>query len=323
MDFAHEGPSWPHHGRSRFVEAGGQRWHVQHWPGPFDHAPAALLIHGTGASTHSWRDVAPLLADRMAVVAADLPGHGFSDPAPTGGGTLPGMAAGLRALLRELRLAPQWLVGHSAGAAIAAQMALDEASDPIASPLHGLAPGQSGPEGALQGVVSLNGALLPLHGWAGQFFSPLARLLALNPLVPRVVAWHGAEQALVARLLAGTGSSVDAAGVELYRRLVRDPGHVAGALAMMARWELEPLAARLRDLPVPLYLVVGNRDRTVPPSEAARVQQLMPGVPCTTLAGLGHLAHEEAPAAVAALLVRIFEGGNTARSDTEPRQARA
>lgn len=301
MDFSRDGPSWPHHERSRFVVAAGQRWHVQHWPAPVAGAPEVLLIHGTGASTHSWRDIAPRLAARAGVTAADLPGHGFSSPAPAAGGSLPGMAAGLRALLRELRLAPHWLVGHSAGAAIAVQMALDE-------------------PGGIQGLVSLNGALLPLPGWAGQFFSPLARLLALNPLVPRVVAWHGAEQALVRRLLATTGSTLDEAGVQLYRRLVRDPDHVAGALAMMARWDLEQFAARLPALHTPLHLVVGAGDRTVPPAEAARLQQRMPGVPCTTLPGLGHLAHEEDPVAVAALLQAVLAGG---RASAAARRAQA
>ena len=40
--------------------------------------PVALLLHGTGASTHSFRDLLPWLARRCTVVAPDLPGHGFT-----------------------------------------------------------------------------------------------------------------------------------------------------------------------------------------------------------------------------------------------------
>ena len=36
---------------SRFVEAAGLRWHVQ----ILGNGPTLLLVHGTGASTHSWR----------------------------------------------------------------------------------------------------------------------------------------------------------------------------------------------------------------------------------------------------------------------------
>ncbi|HEX4597777.1 MAG TPA: alpha/beta hydrolase, partial [Burkholderiaceae bacterium] len=42
-------------------------------------APALLLLHGFPSSSHMFRDLMPLLADRYHVVAPDLPGFGFSD----------------------------------------------------------------------------------------------------------------------------------------------------------------------------------------------------------------------------------------------------
>jgi pimeloyl-ACP methyl ester carboxylesterase len=42
-------------------------------------APAVLLLHGFPTSSHMFRDLIPLLADRHHVVAPDLPGFGFSD----------------------------------------------------------------------------------------------------------------------------------------------------------------------------------------------------------------------------------------------------
>jgi pimeloyl-ACP methyl ester carboxylesterase len=42
-------------------------------------APAILLLHGFPTSSHMFRDLIPLLADRYRVVAPDLPGFGFSD----------------------------------------------------------------------------------------------------------------------------------------------------------------------------------------------------------------------------------------------------
>lgn len=287
MDFAHDGPTWPHATRSRLVEAAGLRWHVQAWPRPPGAGQDVLLLHGTGASTHSWRDVAPRLAARMGVWAVDLPGHAFTAPAPTGLGSLPGMAIGIQDLLDVLGAAPAWIVGHSAGAAIAVQMALGN------------------PRG-LRGIVSLNGALVPLDGMHFAFFSPLARLLALHPLVPRAVAWHGTHSSLAARLLASTGSVLDDEGQALYQRLVSDPAHVQGALAMMARWDLHALEQRLPELSVPLHLVTGSRDRTVPPADAARVQARVRGASWTSLPGLGHLAHEERPAEVCGKLLELI-----------------
>ena len=42
-------------------------------------APALLLLHGFPTSSHMFRNLIPLLADRYRVIAPDLPGFGFSD----------------------------------------------------------------------------------------------------------------------------------------------------------------------------------------------------------------------------------------------------
>jgi magnesium chelatase accessory protein len=268
------------------VEAGGLRWLVQRM-GPTG-APRLLLLHGTGASSHSWRGLLPLLAAHFDTLALDLPGHGRTSTPPPGGLSLPAMAAAVGALLHQLPFAPALIVGHSAGAAIAVQLVLSGDAAPRA-------------------IVSLNGALLPLHGLAGRLFSPLAKLLALNPLVPRLFAWRAADPRVLKHLIAGTGSRLDAEGLALYRRLVADPAHAAGALGMMALWDLEPLALALPRLAVPLHLVVGGADRTLPPAQA---QELLSRVPRATLArleGLGHLAHEEAPVQVATLILRYAQ----------------
>jgi pimeloyl-ACP methyl ester carboxylesterase len=43
-------------------------------------APKLLLLHGFPTSSHMFRDLIPLLADRFHIVAPDLPGFGQSDP---------------------------------------------------------------------------------------------------------------------------------------------------------------------------------------------------------------------------------------------------
>src|SRR2546423_13194771 len=49
--------------------------------GPAD-APKLLLLHGFPSSSHMFRDLIPLLADRFHIVAPDLPGFGQSDMPP-------------------------------------------------------------------------------------------------------------------------------------------------------------------------------------------------------------------------------------------------
>ncbi len=274
---------WPNRAASRFVEAAGLVWHVQELAPSDATRPVVLLVHGTGAATHSWRDFAPLLARDFRVVAMDLPGHGFTDKPALHRLSLPAMARGLAELVRTLDAAPAIVVGHSAGAAILVRMCVDRLIAPAA-------------------LVSLNGAFLPFQGLAGKVFRPAAQLMAINPLVPRLFARRARDPAVLDRLVGNTGSSLDPTGVALYGRLAGDHRHVAGALGMMAAWDLEPIARDLPKLPCRLLLVVGAFDRTVPPSNAQRVRELVPAARLVTLERLGHLAHEEAPERVAELI---------------------
>jgi magnesium chelatase accessory protein len=244
-----------------------------------------VLLHGTGATTHSWRDLAPLLAKRFTVVAPDLPGHGFTDAAPSAAMSLQGMADGLATLFNALDIEPSVVVGHSAGAAILARVCIDRVITPRL-------------------LVSLNGALLPFDGLAGHFLPSVAKLLYIHPFVPRLFAWS-ADRAAVSRLLRGTGSTIDKKGLELYCRLLSNAGHVAGALGMMANWDLDALAGDLRRLETPLVLVAAKGDKAVPHSMAEMVRAKVPDARIETLKRLGHLAHEENPEMVAALIVRL------------------
>lgn len=274
-----EARDWPHREASRFLHAGGQRWHVQVMGAPDGKAPVALLLHGTGASTHSWRALMPLLARHFTVIAPDLPGQGFSGEAAPGALSMEGMSVALGALLTALNASPALIIGHSAGAAIGARMCLDGL----------VAPGR---------LVAINGALLPLGGWAGQIFSPLARLMVRLPGMPRLFARRAADTVVVRRLLDATGSQLDDAGIELYARLFRRPEHVAATLGMMAAWDLHALRRDLPRLETPLLLVIGKQDRTIRPTEALRLLRILPQARILALPGLGHLAHEEAPESV-------------------------
>jgi magnesium chelatase accessory protein len=276
-----DGRDWPNRTASRFVEAGGLNWHVQ----LMGQGPCLLLLHGTAAATHSWRDLAPLLAPHFTLIAPDLPGHGFTSSLPQARVSLAGFSEALRALLNKLQASPDLVLGHSAGAAIALRMALDGAMTPRA-------------------IFSLNGALLPLGDEHAAFFTRAARLMVGLPFVSKLCAWRASKHEVAAKLLRDTGSEIGPRGVELYTRLFGYPGHIRAALTMMAQWELRPL---LRDLPrlVPaLFLLVGSRDRAVPPMQARRIQAIQPAARIITLEGLGHLAHEEAPERIVDALLR-------------------
>lgn len=288
-----DGRQWPHREASSFTEAAGLRWHLQAMAPPAPAAPTVWLLHGTGASTHSWRGLLPRLACHFRVLAIDLPGHGFTDMPATAQGdgpmSLPGMARAVAALMHARSALPDIVIGHSAGVAVAVRMCIDGLIAPRC-------------------ILGVNGALLPLGGLAGQFFAPVAKVMAAAPFVPQLFAWRASDPQVLRRLLDSTGSTLDATGMALYAQLVRNPGHAAGALAMMANWDLPGLQRTLQRLATPLTLVVGSNDRTVPPAQAKEVIARLPQHPLTrviALEALGHLAHEERPDLIEALVLNL------------------
>ena len=203
-----DGRDWPNREASRFVKAAGLRWHVQVAGG----GPVILLVHGTGSSAHSFRDLMPLLSSRFTVIAPDLPGHRFTDRPPFRELSLPDMSKALSGLLHKLEVHPVVAAGHSAGAAILARMILDGAITPRA-------------------MVSLNGALLPLRGLPRHMFAPAARVMARLPLLPHLVARRATDPETIRRLIRDSGSRIDARGIELYRRPASNASHVSAPSA--------------------------------------------------------------------------------------------
>lgn len=284
-DWTVEGRDWPNRAASRFVEAAGVRWHVQ----VMGEGPVLLLLHGTGAATHSWRDVAPLLAKTHTVVAPDLPGHGFTaTPARSAGLSLPSVARGVAILTEELGLSPSGIIGHSAGAAIGIRMALDN-------------PSQAAP------IVGINSALLPFPGPLGPWAPFLARTLFHNPLSIGLFTLRASQPGAIAELMRSTGSSLDERGLDLYGRLFRTRSHVEGTVGLMANWDLYALRRDLGQLRAPLTLIVGDRDRAVPPGSAEAVRALVRHARVEIAPRLGHLAHEEAPDVLAGMILGALQ----------------
>ncbi len=270
---------WPLAEHSRTVHSYGTRWHVQETGS----GPMLLLIHGTAASTHSFRDLVPRLAADFTILSIDLPGHGYSSRLPDGDMSLPAIARGIEGLLDTLDAAPRFVAGHSAGAAIALRLALGRGT-------------------SIEAVVGLNAALLPFGGFFTRVFSPLANFFASTRLMPQLLARRAMNRRAVERVIRGTGSVLDAEGIELYRSLFSREAHLEAVLAMMAAWDLTPLNRDLEALESRLLLVAGGRDRAVAPREAGRVASRLPGADAIRLEHCGHLAHEEAPDEVARLV---------------------
>jgi len=277
--WSEEGADWPLRAHSDFVSAGGIDWHVQR----LGAGPTVLLLHGTAAATHSWAGLAPLLANDFSVVSLDLPGHGFTGRPPSRALSLPVVADAVAALMAGLDVRPEIVIGHSAGGAIAARYAARAPAPPRL-------------------LVALNGAFLPFEGPAGFLFPAAAKMLDINPFAAPLFAASARDPKRVARLIEGTGSDISPEALARYAALIGRSGHVAGALSMMANWDLSRIGDDLKAAPQGGVFVAAENDRAVPLKSSETAARLAPGGELVRLPGLGHLAHEEDPEAIAALI---------------------
>lgn len=282
MNWSRDLPTWSLPDWSRQVPVAPHRWHVQE----AGSGPTLLMLHGAGASTHTWRDLMPALAESHHVVAIDLPGHGFTG-SPSGRRLgLEPMARDVAALLRDQGWSPSAIIAHSAGAALGLRLAQTE---------------------GIKTLVGINPALAPFGGVAGWLFPVLAKMLSLNPLTVPLFLF-GTSPQRTRRLIEGTGSKLDDEGLAFYTRLMSDGAHVRGTLSMMANWSLDALLRDLPDIGVRALFLTGALDQAVPPRTALEAAEQMRDARVETLPGLGHLAHEEDPEAVLPRIVDFLKG---------------
>ncbi len=83
-----------------------------------------LMIHGVGLQSVAWGPQFDALSRHYHVIAVDLPGHGGSDPLPSGS-QLPDFVDWLYDVVHALNLGPVALIGHSMGSLIAVGFAVE------------------------------------------------------------------------------------------------------------------------------------------------------------------------------------------------------
>jgi magnesium chelatase accessory protein len=273
------GAQWPNAHASRFIEAGGQRWHVQ----IMGRGPALLLVHGIGAATHTWHGLAPRLAGRFTTIAPDLPGHGFTTAPRTDHLSLDGIATALAAFLKEMHVSPVVGVGHGAGAAILLRMALTEHS-------------------SLRALAGINATLTPPQSQVWTLLAPAARVGVHSPRLAEL----GRELrsgTLDSTLLSTSGSTLSESQAALYGLFLRSRRHMGAVMTVFENWDAPRLQRELDRLTIPVTLVVGLNDQWVPPNEVDRIAMRLLNARIVEVRNAGHFAHEDAPEQVANIIV--------------------
>jgi 3-oxoadipate enol-lactonase len=228
-----------------------------------------VLLHGLGLDASMWDPQWPVLQREFRAIRYDFRGFG--------GSTLPNGAyshsADLLGLLEFLEARPAHVIGLSMGGRFALRFALDQ-------------------PGAVKSLTLIDSALEG-HSWSDAWNRQMDSIM--------VAAKNGGVDAAKQRWLTH----------ELFAPAQRDP-KLAAALAEMVHrytawhWRnvdplqrpVSPAIQSLATLTCPTLVLVGELD--LPDFEviAQRLATEIPGATLRTIAGAGHMANMEAPAAV-------------------------
>jgi pimeloyl-ACP methyl ester carboxylesterase len=252
-------------GASKFVEVQGLLVHYR----DEGTGPPLVLLHGTGASLHTWNGWAATLSPHCRVVRMDLPGFGLTGPNRSADYSIPAYVAFVEAFREALGLNHFALAGNSLGGEIAWSYAVAHPDQVTA-------------------LILLDSAGFPIERPALVF--SLARIPTLSTLL----AWAdpGPMVRRTLREAYGEPRQVTPELVERYRSLALRAGNRAAFVAR-AQTPRVDRSAQLSLLRVPTLVLWGRKDRLIPVAHAPRFAEAIPGAELRIYDALGHVPMEE------------------------------
>jgi pimeloyl-ACP methyl ester carboxylesterase len=235
--------------------------------------PPALLLHGLGLSSYSWRFIQQGLADCRATIAVDLLGFGRSGKPSRADYSLPGLARTILALMDALKIERTALAGHSLGGGVALLAAVMEPNRVESLALLGSV-AYPQPEPPFVTLPRLPMAWLPMMALPDRFIKEGLLQVYLKPdsLAPDAVREYAAP-------------IQSFSGATAYQRICR----------ALRPERLSEYIERFKALKMPILIVHGDRDNVVPLWVPERLHQEIPGSCFQVLEGVGHMLIEEEP----------------------------
>ncbi len=234
------------------------------------HGDPLLLLHGAGGDCKLFTGIIPALAEKRAVIAPDLPGHGRSEGL-SGLYTVPAYLRWLNSFIDAMGLGPVDLVGHSLGGALALRYA---------------------------GKYPAKVKRLVLVDAISLGFPSLAATLRL--LIAMFTRDEQLSRARMGRVMfAGDDARRQEMAAAFLGGDASPPTGLGGFLWMLSRtWHIAlPVSSRaLENLRLPVLILWGDDDSYFPRSHAQRAQREIPASKLAFIPGAGHAPFLEQPA---------------------------
>ncbi len=250
-----------------------------------EHLPPLIVLHGgPGLDHHEFADYLDPLTDTVRLVLLDMRAQGGSDrDAPEDSWTLPQMAADVGAVARALGADKYAVFGHSYGAFVALQQAVNEPGAAAASIVCCGVPSSR----YLEDIPAKLETFLPLHlreqvraSWAGE--ASVRTEADFERVMDEQMPWHFADPE-DPRIPEYTRRSAGRYAPDVLRKF-----SVAGYGGI----EVE---SQLGQVTSPVLVLAGRHDRTCPPEASQATAAGVPGAGLHVFEDSGHMPFVEQP----------------------------
>lgn len=275
---------------SQFVEVAGLQAHVRD-EGRRDDPEPIVLLHGTGASLHTWDGWADTLRAEHRVIRVDLPGFGLTGPSADGKYDVESYVRFVVALLDRLQVPRAIVAGNSLGGYVAWKTAVDH------------------PERVSRLV------LIDAAGYAYESQStPIAFRLARNPVTAPLLQKLSSRRTVAASLrdVYGDPSKVTPALVDRYYELTLRSGNRGAITARFAQIRPGEYAAQVASIRQPTLILWGAKDQLIPREYGEQFHREIAGSRLVVFDALGHVPQEEDPATTVRALMEFLASGTSA-----------
>jgi pimeloyl-ACP methyl ester carboxylesterase len=273
---------------STFVEVRGMQVHLRD-EGPRDDPLPIVLLHGTGASLHTWEGWTEALARKHRVIRFDLPGFGLTGPSPDGIYTVESYVDTVLAVADKLGVQRFVLAGNSLGGYVAWATAV----------LH--------PQ-RVDRLVLVDAAGYPFRSQSIPLAFRIARTPILNVLMRDVLPRGVVASSL--RDVYGDPTRVTPELVDRYFDLATRAGNRAALVARFDQTQPGSLAERVREIQAPTLILWGGQDRLIPLEFGEQFARDIHGSRLVVFDRLGHVPHEEDPARTVAAVLPFIRNGH-------------
>lgn len=254
---------------SRFISLDGMNVHYR----DVGKGEVILLIHGTGASLHTWEKWIDMLSPGYRVISFDLPGFGLTGPDPNHNYQISRYTAILDSLMVKLKVDSFHIAGNSLGGLVAWHYTTQFPHK----------------------ILTLNlidAAGLPQPGKKPPFIFQLAKLPVLSTLLQKVTPKSIIKKSMLD--VYKNDQLVTEKLIDRYFELSLREGNRTAFVKRMSQLNEKLVVGDLKNITAPVLIQWGKDDRWIPLANAFEFQKLIPKANLK-IYDSGHVPMEENP----------------------------